>query len=540
MGDYSSLYKYEKFEIIGDELVPLGIFSVDGNGTMPIVVKDDCDPQCGCPQPIYQWIQTEDTICVYVPPTPLSAKFRLTLSDSTTVSAECDSTSAITSGEVSSQYSGTVVSAEIGNCVTSIGDRAFNRCTGLTNCTIGSGVTSIGSTAFSECYYLENIVIPNSVTNIGDWAFSHCVSLSDITILDSVTSIGSYAFDTCERATGITIGNGIATIGYASFLSCRSATTLTIGNNVTSIGDYAFNNCEALTSITIPNSVTTIGEKAFNACLYTTSLTIGSGVTSIGEGAFGNCPGFTSITILATTPPTLAYEYEFFDSNCPIYVPCESVSAYQAATNWSTYSSRIEGIPPCGQPTPSGNKFTLTLSDSSTVTAECDSTSAVTSGEVATQYSGSVVSAVIGDCVTSIGRNAFRQCGSLTSVTIPNNVTNIDRNAFYICTGLTSISVPHSVTTIGNYAFERCTSTTSCTIGSGVTSIGDAAFSGCTSLTSVTCLATTPPTLTTQTTYYRTFENTNDCPIYVPAQSVNAYKSDSRWSTYASRIQPIT
>ena len=345
MGDYSSLYKYEKYEVFGDEIVPLGIFSVDGDGTMPVVVKYDCDQECGCQEPIYRWIQTEDTICVYVPPTPVSAKFRLTLSDSTTVSAECDSTSAITSGEVATQYSGTVVSAEIGNCVTSIGDRAFNRCTGLTNCTIGSGVTSIGSTAFSECYYLENIVIPNSVTNIGDWAFSHCVSLSDITILDSVTSIGSYAFDTCERATGITIGNGITTIGYASFLNCISATTLTIGNNVTSIGVSAFQNCEALTSITIPNSVTTIGEDAFNACLYATSLTIGSGVTYIGEDAFSNCGRLQSITINAATPPTLVYKYEFYDTNCPIYVPSGSVNAYKTATNWSEYASRIQAIP---------------------------------------------------------------------------------------------------------------------------------------------------------------------------------------------------
>jgi hypothetical protein len=35
------------------------------------------------------------------------------------------------------------------------------------------------------------------------------------------------------------------------------------------------------------------------------------------------------------------------------------------------------------------------------------------------------------------------------------------------------------------------------------------------------------------------FYNTNNCPIYVPSASVNAYKSASGWSTYASRIQAI-
>lgn len=182
MGDYSSLYKYEKFEIIGDELVPLGIFSVDGNGTMPIVVKDDCDPQCGCPQPIYQWIQTEDTICVYVPPTPVSGKFRLTLSDSSTVSAECDSTSAITSGEVSSQYSGTVVSAEIGNCVNTIDGYAFSKCNLISSITIPDNITTINRRAFQNCSGLTNVTIGDGVIEIGYGVFAYCTSLTSITV----------------------------------------------------------------------------------------------------------------------------------------------------------------------------------------------------------------------------------------------------------------------------------------------------------------------------------------------------------------------
>jgi len=35
------------------------------------------------------------------------------------------------------------------------------------------------------------------------------------------------------------------------------------------------------------------------------------------------------------------------------------------------------------------------------------------------------------------------------------------------------------------------------------------------------------------------FNDTNNCPIYVPSESVEAYKSASGWSNYASRIQPI-
>ena len=203
-------------------------------------------------------------------------------------------------------------------------------------------------------------------------------------------------------------------------------------------------------------------------------------------------------------------------------------------------------------------KYKLTLSDSSTVSAECDSTSAVTSEEVTSQYGGTVVSAEIGNCVTSIGYNAFsscrsltsivipnsvtsiggaafRYCSSLTSVVIPSGVTSIANNAFYNCTSLTSIDIPNSVTSISNSAFQGCSGLTSCTIGSGVTTIGNYAFRDCSSLTSITVEATTPPTLSN----VNAFNNTNNCIIYVPSSSVDTYKAANRWSSLSSRIQAI-
>jgi hypothetical protein len=163
----------------------------------------------------------------------------------------------------------------------------------------------------------------------------------------------------------------------------------------------------------------------------------------------------------------------------------------------------------------------------------------------------------IPDSVTSIGYSAFYNCTSLTSMDIPDNVTTISdyafngcgltsctigtsvisigNYAFTSCRSLTSIVIPNSVTSIGPNAFYGCSSLTSCTIGNGVTSIGGSAFYRCTNLTSVTVNAIVPPTLGGDV-----FSNTNNCPIYVPSDSVNTYKSASGWSSYASRIQPIT
>ena len=70
------------------------------------------------------------------------------------------------------EYSGNVVIPSSvtysGNtyAVTSIGDYAFSRCSGLTSITIPNSVTSIGSGAFYSCRGLTSITIPNSVTSI--------------------------------------------------------------------------------------------------------------------------------------------------------------------------------------------------------------------------------------------------------------------------------------------------------------------------------------------------------------------------------------
>lgn len=79
-------------------------------------------------------------------------------------------------------------------------------------------------------------------------------------------------------------------------------------------------------------------------------------------------------------------------------------------------------------------------------------------------------------------------------------------------------------------------------IGNSVATIGGLAFQLCNKLISIICNPTTPPTLTKDSNYevYQQFDYTNDCPIYVPAESVNAYKSAPVWGEYyANRIQAI-
>lgn len=138
--------------------------------------------------------------------------------------------------------------------------------------------------------------------------------------------------------------------------------------------------------------------------------------------------------------------------------------------------------------------------------------------------------------VTIINENLFNNCQKLNNVIIPNTVTEIARNSFVLCKGITTLEIPNSVTTIGYNAFGQCSNMTDVTIGSGITFIDEQVFMNCSKLARITILATIPPTLGN----YSTFSgNASGRKIYVPAESVEAYKAASGWSTYAADIEAI-
>ena len=164
----------------------------------------------------------------------------------------------------------------------------------------------------------------------------------------------------------------------------------------------------------------------------------------------------------------------------------------------------------------------------------------VTTFENYALWSSHLKSVTVPSGVTSISYGCFFGCEELESVVLPNGLTNIDHYAFRECKSLTGITIPNNVTTIGRESFIYCSGLTSVTIPASVTSIYNLAFRYCTNLESITILAETPPSpLIYQWDVWEAFDDTNDCPIYVPAASVNAYKTASGWSNYSSRIQAI-
>ena len=159
-----------------------------------------------------------------------------------------------------------LTSIEIPNTITSIGYNAFDGCSGLksvhTSDIAAWCAISFENHLANPLYYAHNLylnsklitdlVIPNSVTSIGNYAFENCSGLTgELVIPNSVTSIGHSTFYYCRGLKSITIPNGITSIGTNVFFGCSGLTSVKIGNSVTSIGCSAFCYCTDLASVTI-------------------------------------------------------------------------------------------------------------------------------------------------------------------------------------------------------------------------------------------------------------------------------------------------
>ena len=254
--------------------------------------------------------------------------------------------------------------------------------------------------------------------------------------------------------------------------------------NTTENQNRVYSNC--IQHIRLGSGITSIGYYALYNCHSLASITIPSSVTSIETYAFYCCHSLASITIPSGVTSIGTYAFQYCYSIASVTIPSSVTSI------WS-------------------NVF---------------------------QYCYSLASITIPSSVTSIGSSTFYSCYSLASITIPNGVTSINGSAFYGCYSLTNITISSGVTSIASSMFSGCYSLSIITIPSGVTSIASNAFYNCCGMAEYHFQCTTPPTLSNTSAFNSI---SSDCIIYVPRSEnqtvLNAYKTASNWSTYASYMQ---
>ena len=447
--------------------------------------------------------------------------------------------------------------------VTTIGERAFYECANLECITLGSNIKSCGSQAFDNCLSLYSIhisslgdwvaidfadekanplcyggalvmndkkikelVIPAWASHIANYAFCNYNSISSVTIPATIKSIGINAFAGCEGLYKVNIEDVAAwcKIEFATALSNPlsiagtllvngvSLTTLSL-EGVDSISPRAFQGCNNIASLRSDSSLRSIGEEAFRGSLSLSSVELGEGVTTIEGKAFMGCTALKSITIPDSVTAIGAYAFGYSRNLTSVTIGKGVTSIGDAAFCDCSNLKAFYG------------KF-----------ASADNCYLVVNGVLHSFAIGcGATEFTVPNSVSEIGNSAFYNCSSLTSVTIGSSVTAIEDAAFEYCSSLKTITIPDSVTTIGESAFNKCNSLTSAIIGNGVTSIGSSAFYNCSNLTEVYCKPTIPPT-----GGYNMFNNNAaDRKIYVPAESLDAYKEHDDWRRYADAIMAI-
>lgn len=220
----------------------------------------------------------------------------------------------------------------------------FKGLSSLKSALIKDGKTSIDEYLFQDCTSLASIEIPKSVTSIGQYAFSGCDMLQSITILEGTISIGSYAFQNCYSLASIEIPKSVTSIGQYAFYRCRLIPSVVIPEGIEQLSSYTFALCYSLKSCVLPDSLTAIDDNAFANCCLLSSIVIPKNVTSIGKQAFYYCRSLLLYDFRQLESiPTLASNNAFdgMSSNAKIVVPDALYDEWIAATNWSSYASKI-------------------------------------------------------------------------------------------------------------------------------------------------------------------------------------------------------
>lgn len=157
----------------------------------------------------------------------------------------------------------------------------------------------------------------------------------------------------------------------------------------------------------------------------------------------------------------------------------------------------------------------------------------VTDIEIASMYEGVPV--------IRISSDAFNSNNNITSLVIPETVTIIDDYVGYKCTNLTSIIIPDGVTSIGESVCGYTNNLKSITIPASVRSIGNyVCYSdrSNTNLDKIVMLPSTPPTIAVRT--FSSPYGVHAKQIIVPKGCLDAYKSATNWSNFASKMVEAT
>ena len=337
------------------------------------------------------------------------------------------------------------------------------------------------------CYankYVKSVKVDYSDT-IPLYAFYGCEAITTANI--TAKTIGASAFENSATKEAAKFEIKADKIASNAFTGCSKLEDTVLGESLKSIGNSAFKDCASLRGITIPDSVTGIGDWCFSGCGSLAYAKIGAGVSVIPDEAFYNCKSLPEITIPKTVE-SIGDE---------VFYGCTSLAGVTIADRETELKLGSNGSNP--------------------MFSSCPLKSVYIGGNIT--YGTSAYD----------GYSPFYRNTSLETVRITDKETEISENEFYGCTSLKSVSMGDGIDTIGRYAFSGCSALESFSFGTGLKSIGDEAFSDCTGMKKLVSKTAVPPVCGSQA-----LDDINkwECTLYVPQESLDAYKSAAQWKEF--------
>ena len=418
--------------------------------------------------------------------------------------------------------------------VTSIGPSSFIGCSKLTTLAFStsslSALTSIGGSAFQNLTTLNGINIPNttSALTIGNSAFNGCTGAQFVTLGNKVSTIGVSTFYGCTNSNfiSVTIPASVISIGASAFYNCSKLTGATYQSNSTINWTNTFNSAVLTTLIidiigTITGTATATTPPTYPLITggngVITNINLSSNVTTINS----DCAVTNGFTATAINLKFESSVYNEVAGSCNINNNFPSSNITTAIYN--TKSIGLNSTPLLtGFPTTlkaltiaSGSESINQSAFSSCAFTTVTFLNTATTIGVSAFYNSSLVNVTLPTSINTVGINAFQNCASLIYAQLPTNFTTIPNSMFSGCAALTYIgtaaatantnwfysgsSTPSTtppISSVGSSAFYNCTKLSILNVNTSLTSVGLSAFQGCSNINFVSIPGSVPATIT--------------------------------------------
>lgn len=359
----------------------------------------------------------------------------------------------------------------------------FYKCVKLKLLALPDSITALNMNGSQVLPSLEHLRLPKGIKTVNSGVAAYLCKIGRVVIPDGVTEISQNSFSGDTSLEEVNLPDGVHTIKGSAFYNCSRLERIVLPSSIRSILYSAFNGCASLEEITVPSGVTSIEEGVFSGCMSLRSVNIPDGVVNIKKDAFRNCISLRSISI----PDSAAVIGITAFSGCN---NCRFDVNFTGKTILDGAFCNCVGL--------TGD---IVLDQADKMVWGTFQSTSITSARVA-------ATSLVGDSASSV----FQHCRRLRRVELP------------------------AATTVGKYVMNDCAALEAVVLGDAIATIDIFAMANCASLRTIVVQAAIPPALAANALYNSSAVEA----IYVPDTSVEAYRTATNWTAYASLIRPLS